>query len=144
MFSREDNSPLSSFSLCLLQDEVNQIMETNLWLRHVSVFMFHPFHVIQSQCRKSLFHLLFRSGTTTNCDGPLWSMMESSSYEFHPIRFGGQTLSCTISEYVRWCHFCHWCHFFSEILLFNSVRKVGHHKLARLGNCYSIVNYELI
>lgn len=47
-----------------LQDEVNQIMETNLWLRHVSVqyrsFVYvysitaqasHPFYVMQTHCQ---------------------------------------------------------------------------------------------
>lgn len=84
--------------LCSLQDAVNQIMETNLWLRHASVF-YSLSQVISGAA--SLWpgaSVCFRSGMTTNWDGSLWSMMGLNSFGCHRIRFGGQILFCTTSE----------------------------------------------
>lgn len=83
-----------------LQDEVNQIMETNLWLRHVSSFC--PSCDVISDA--TIFVLgawccgCFRCGMTTNWDGPRLSMMGLNSYGFHRIRFGGRILFCTTSK----------------------------------------------
>lgn len=93
-------SPLAWLTFLSSQDEVNQIMETNLWLRHVSDV--YPLCDVFSDATLVNYSKIclsfFRSGTTTNWDGPLLSMMGLSSYEFHPIKFGGQTSFCTTSK----------------------------------------------
>lgn len=90
--------PLINPTLCSFQDAVNQIMETNLWLRHVSSLC--PFSRVMSGA--TLFRndtcMGFRSGMTTNWDGSLLSMMGLNTYGFHLIRFGGQILFCTTSK----------------------------------------------
>lgn len=91
---------LSKSPFLSLQDEVNQIMETNLWLRHVSSFC----PLCDAISDATIFALgawfcgCFRCGTTTNWDGLRLSMMGLNSYGFHRIRFGGRTLFCTTSK----------------------------------------------
>lgn len=86
-------------TLCSFQDAVNQIMETNLWLRHVSSLC--PFSWVMSGAVLFRYNasMGFRSGMTTNWDGFLLSMMGLNTYGFHLIRFGGQILFCTTSKW---------------------------------------------